>query len=526
MKLSKLHVLCFLAFVLVLSSCKRSEPTTWDSDVKGPIAYGALSLQNIVADSLLQADDQGLWHLMLEENLTDFDLDSIVEIPDTTIVKEYQLFVVGSFPPGFTLPIAPTQQITINHPSVQLKHVRMRSGKLSYRLQSPVEGYLNCTFNLPGLTLNGVPQSIQILTQPPSDGLNYVAEGFIDLANMELDLTGESGSSFNRIEATFSVVVDPNSTESANISVGDAIELELEFVEPKVNYARGYFGSHNYALNEQVDFSAFASMPDGVVNLDGASMQFLIRNAVGVDAQIDFNSISNWNQNQQSEVFLEQPELFSPINITRAQDAGGNVNAYEYAFDVNAANSNLDAFLENLPSQIRLQGDVRINPLGNVSDGNDFIYTADALQAKLSLDVPLRLGLQNMHIADTLYLTNSAEDIPLDGKLALWLRNGFPLNARVSLFVLENGQRVALAENMEVLSATPTSVPSAPVPAETWIDIPVTEELLAKINESNPVLIEAWLQTPGAPSPVGLYAHQQIEFKLIVDGTYMIQYGE
>ncbi|MFN5295560.1 MAG: hypothetical protein ACK5BL_08525, partial [Flavobacteriales bacterium] len=76
MKLSKLLVLCCLAFVLVLSSCKRSEPTTWDADLRGPIAYGALSLQNIVADSLLQADDQGLWHLMLEENLTDFDLDS------------------------------------------------------------------------------------------------------------------------------------------------------------------------------------------------------------------------------------------------------------------------------------------------------------------------------------------------------------------------------------------------------------------------------------------------------------------
>lgn len=512
--------------LLAITACSRREPTTWDADVMGPIAYGRLSLQQLIADSLLEADESGLWHLMLDEDLTDFDLDSIVEIPDTVILNEYPLLVAGAFPPGFALPISPTQQITIQHPSVQLKQVRMKSGQLRYRLVSPVDGYLNCTLNIPGLTLNGQPQNIAIQTSPPAAGQDFVAEGYIDLTGVELDLTGETGSSFNRIAVSFDVVVDPNSAQSAQVAVGDEISLELEFADPKVSYARGYFGSHQYLIDEQIDFSAMATMPNGVLNLDGASMQFLIRNAVGVDAQLDFEEISNFNSFTQTTVALEHPTLFDPINITRASDAGGSVQAFEYDFDVNASNSNLDLFLENLPSAFRLKGDVTINPLGNVSDANDFIYTDDALQARLLMDVPLRFGMQNLSLSDTLFLTNSQQDVPLDGNLMLWVNNGFPVEAMVSLYVLENGTRVTLADNLNLASAVPSSTAMSPTPTESWLDIDVTEELLSKVHEGNPLLIEVTLQTPGSLNPVGLYLNQFIDFKLIVDGAYTIQYGE
>jgi len=255
-------------------------------------------------------------------------------------------------------------------------------------------------------------------------------------------------------------------------------------------------------------------------------MAFSIRNAVGVDAQIDIAEISNYNQLTQASVALEHPTLFEPLNITRAQDNGGVVDAFEYNFNVNSSNSNLDAFFENLPSQFQLQGDVTINPLGNVSDGNDFVYTDDALQAGFRVDVPLKIGLQNIHLADTLFLTNAAPDIPLNGKLLLWISNGYPVETSVSLYIIENGQRVTLAEGMLINSATPSSTPNAPLAAESWIEIETTESTLSKLNEENPLLIDVVLHTPGAPTPVGLYANQFIDFRLIVDGTYTLQYGE
>ena len=526
MKFSTLRVIVPMLWLLMLASCSRREPTTWDSELSGPIAYGRLSLEQLVADSLMQADESGLWHLIFDESLTDFELDSIIQIPDTTIVKSYSLFVVGDFAPGFTLPIAPTQQITIQHPTAQLKQVRMKSGQLKYRLRSPVDGNLKCIFTIPGLTLNDVPQSIQIITQPPQNGDDFVTEGFLDLAGLELDLTGESGSSFNRIAATFSVVVDPESSQPATISPGDAIDFEMQFADPRVSYARGFFGTHYYDLNEQVDFSALANMPDGVLNLEETSMKFTIRNAVGVDAQIDFAEISNYNQLTQTSVSLEHPTLFNPLNITRAQDNNGAVNAYEYDYEVNSSNSNLDAFFENLPTQFQVQGDVTINPLGNVADGNDFIYTDDALQAGFKMDIPLKLGMQNIHLADTLLLTNAAPEIPLDGSLLLWLKNGYPVEATVSLYIIENGQRINLAYNKKIEAAVPSNIPNTPTPSESWLEIEASELLIAKLNQANPLLIDVVLHTPGAPVAVGLYANQFIDFRLIVDGTYTLQYGE
>jgi hypothetical protein len=522
----KARTFLFAWMLIVMSACTRKEPTSWDTDVRGPLVYGRLSLENVVTDSLLFAEESGLWHLRIDESLTDFELDSIVEIPDTVILKEYPLLISGSFFPGFALPISQGQQINIQHPTVQLKHARMKSGQLHYRLVSPVDGYLNCTLHIPGLSLNGAEQSIQINTTPPGAAESFVAEGFIDLTGADLDLTGESGSSFNRIAIAFDVVVDPNSSQPANVAVGDEITLELAFVEPKLAYARGYFGTHEYALDEQVDFSSFAAMPEGVLNLDGATMQFYIRNGVGIDAQIDFDEISNYNATNLTSVVLDHPSIYEPINITRAHDNVGSVQAYEYNFDVNASNSNLDAFLENLPTQFVLRGDVVINPLGNVSDGNDFIYTDDALDANFTIDVPMRFGMQNLHLTDTLFLTNEAEEIPLEGDLQLWVKNGFPVDARVSLYVLENGARVTVAENLRIESAVPTTTPSAPTPTESWLTVAVSEELFAKMHAANPLLIDVTLETPGAPSPVGIYSNQFIDFKLILDGTYTLQYGE
>jgi hypothetical protein len=69
-------------------------------------------------------------------------------------------------------------------------------------------------------------------------------------------------------------------------------------------------------------------------------------------------------------------------------------------------------------------------------------------------------------------------------------------------------------------------VPASPAPAVSWIEIEATEELIAKLNEDNSLIIEVDLHTPGAPTPVGLYASQFMDFRLIVDGTYTLQYGE
>ena len=489
--------------------------------MRAPLAYGRLTLNQLLVDSIFQQDEEGLWHVIVDQNLTNFDLDSLAEIPDTTFKLAYPLYVVGPVAQGQTV-VSANQQVTINHPTAQFKQVRMKAGKLKYNVLSEVEGYLNCTVTIPGLTLNSVSQSISFQTTPP-EGQHYSnTQGYFDLAGLDLSLTGQTGFSFNRLAYQFGVTVAPDASIPATVGIGDSILVEISFEDPQIDYALGYFGQHLFSFDEEVDFDAFSSIPEAVFDLNGASTTFSIRNAVGVDVQMDFNQISNWNENQQTQVNLQHTTLFSPINISRAQDNGGYVSETEYAVSLNAGNSNLDEFLENLPNKIRIEGDIRVNPLGNISASNDFLYTNNAINADLRMDIPLRIGIQNLILTDTIALSDSERELPVEGKLVLWIKNGFALDASVSLYALSNEGRDLITSDLRLLPAIAGGDADSFIPVETWLDIPISDALL----QANDLLIEVALQTPDGAGPVGLYANQAIDFKLMVDGNYSIQYGK
>jgi hypothetical protein len=93
--------------IIMFVGC-RKENTSWDSDVAVPLAFGTINISDLVADSLISADENQLWHLMIHENLTDFDLDSLVRIPDTVIRESFVVPITGG-----PFPI-PNGQVIIN----------------------------------------------------------------------------------------------------------------------------------------------------------------------------------------------------------------------------------------------------------------------------------------------------------------------------------------------------------------------------------------------------------------------------
>jgi len=125
-------------------------------------------LGQIVPDSILKADETSLWHLLISENLTDFNLDSIVAIPDTIIKKKFNVPLVGgpfNVPNGTNI-IEQHDNNLLNVNDAQLRLVKMRSGRLEYSIKSYINGYLTCTYDIPGVTLNGVGTVIETTTEP------------------------------------------------------------------------------------------------------------------------------------------------------------------------------------------------------------------------------------------------------------------------------------------------------------------------------------------------------------------------
>ncbi|MCC6601336.1 MAG: hypothetical protein IT223_11790 [Crocinitomicaceae bacterium] len=516
----------FLCFILLHFSCKREEATTWDVAVSAPLIRGRLMLNDILADSLLQTDEFQLWHLKLTKNLTDFDLDSLVAIPDTIIKKVLSPnFSGGPFtlPNGTTL-INKNESNVFQLNSAALKEVIAKSGFLEYTLKSYVNGYLHCTYEIPGISLNNVPVTFEVDTDPGSGTTPFVSTGMVDLTDHTFDLTGESGFQTNTLLSNVLVKTADSAPSNAVVFGHDSIVVELKFVAPQVRYAKGYFGQHNYTLNQMVDFGY--QLPTGSMNIDKISMRFHIENYVGVDAQIKFNLISSLNSAIGNQVELSGANLYQQWNITRAVDVEGTVTPSMHETLLNEQNSNLDLFIENLPNTIQIGGNVVINPLGDVSAGNDFIYTDNALNAVMDIDLPLNIGAQNLLLQDTILLTKGFDNLQANGSLHLYVKNTFPFSTSVTMGIINpSGNMVStLISDGFISSAIQGNDPEVTTPVSSVLDIPLSPAQVQLLTAGSRLVLGVTFNTPGYPDPVSLYQSFYLDYVITTDARTEISF--
>jgi hypothetical protein len=93
-----------------------------------------------------------------------------------------------------------------------------------------------------------------------------------------------------------------------------------------------------------------------------------------------------------------------------------------------------------LPDKIGYEMQVEINPLSNISNGTDFIYTDKLLKATMELKIPLNTILNELVLQDTIRinLKDEDEEIINFGKLKLYLKNYFKYDIKVNLFTIND----------------------------------------------------------------------------------------
>src|ERR1700758_3467264 len=123
-----------LLYVCLLSFCKRS-PTTWEDDVVAPLVTGSLTLSNLFPDTVIKANADSSLKISFETALINYQLDSLIKIPDTTITTAFALpFGPAAISAGMNLyynstPGVPTENV-YNLPSgIQLKKAIIKQGK-------------------------------------------------------------------------------------------------------------------------------------------------------------------------------------------------------------------------------------------------------------------------------------------------------------------------------------------------------------------------------------------------------------
>ncbi len=505
--------LFLLIALLSLGACRREE-TTWQIDALGGIARGSLGIEDLIPDSLLALDGDGLWHLRIVKNLTDFDIDTLVEIPETEFNLRYVLPIIGgpfNIPPGTTV-LTIDRENVFNVANASLKRVHLEGGQLIYTVRSYINGELESNLFVPGLTRNGTPTTINAFTSNASP----TQTGVIDLAGYEVDLTGENGNLTNRLFSQLLVKVATNAANSAIVNSQDSIVVSMTFVDPVINYARGYFGEHTYTLQEYVQANSDLHLPSGSILLDDMQMNFRIENYVGADARIRLTDISGIHSSTGSSVPLTNGEIYQNFNISRATDLGGTVVPFVRQVQLNGQNSNLTTFTENLPDAFAVAGEVVINPLGNVNNNNDFLYTAKPLNVLLDIDLPLRFAASNLVLRDTIEWSGMDTEAAANGVVYLQVENGFPFGAEIELRLHDlSGTYVSSLLSSSPLAPAETSSSSFVTEATySLMELPFTREQWGTLD--GPCLMElvVTFSTPSYPNFVGIYEGYRMNYVL------------
>lgn len=514
-------ILILIIVAVAFGSCRRDEPTVWTPSVKAAIARGSLGLADVLPTTYFYADQNDVWHFYIEQNLTDFNIDSLVEIPDTTIHRGLSLpFTGGPFNIAAGTEIYnQSQNNELQTQGALLKEVIMRGGTLNYSFVSYVNGELTCTCTLPGVTLNGNPIVLQANTAATTNDFSPAsASGSIDLSNYHIDLTGTSGTGFNQLESLLQIQVADDASAPAQVYGNDSVTIDLSFSNATIQYGRGYFGQHEYSFDETIAFGQNVDLPDGQILLDEATLALSIRNYVGVDFQMKLNELSGIQG--ETIVPLAYNPLFDWQYFTRAQNNAGNITPTSHSFLLHTGNSNLVNFVGLLPDQLRIQGDMNINTLGNISLNNDFIYTDQTVEAKAKLDIPLHLATESIAFTDTITLTNSAVDLIAKGTIQLVLDNYFPCDVQLTAVLVNEGFQFEMVDGNLLQAAAQ----GATTPTRTIIPIAITPELLQQAKSGAQIILNIVMVTENYPNFQTITSQQRVDYLLIGEGDIQLEY--
>ena len=494
--------LCLFACIILLSSCKKEEATTWESNWVAPLAFGRLTLSDLTADNGY-TDNAGIYHLYFEKIISGFGTSDLTQIPDTNISQKFVVPLSGGpFQiPGNTAIITQNQNYSVETNGTGLRMVKVKSGQMIVHVKSYVNAYLHPSFTLYNVSeVYGNNTDIDFALTPGS--ASAPTEGYytIDMSNKYVVLSGTSGFDYNKLSTHLEIKTEQNTTADQNTIYGqDSVRFELLMSDLVIDYAKGYFGNDTYSFNETFNLAESANMPTGLLELDQASFGFHVTHKMGFDGKLKIDNVMGLNTYMNTGVQLTGGNLYDPFFITRSIDNVGTASVSNYDINLNEGNSNITSFMGSLPYSVLFTGSLQLNPFGNVSDGNDFFYSDQLTEAKLVVDVPLRLAASDLTLRDTLNVEVTTDAVRVSS-LTLDIQNAFPMEWKLNLTTLGGA---VVATDLNVPSGN--SIDALALASSSTLVIPISEAQWNAIKSEGKLIMQVISNTPSFPQLVNLY---------------------
>lgn len=502
------------------------EKASWDTEILTPLINATFDVTNLLPDSILHENPDSSLEIVYKKGIYNFDIGTLFVIPDTNLHAFYSIPFNFSLNPGQVIPFPSTSETVYQLPGIELKTFTVKSGKVIFKVKSRVREITNFVYSIPCATLGGVPFSVQIDVPARIGNTPGSYKGEFDLSGYTINLTGPNGSKVNDIYTTLKVAINPAAIDTVLVTPYDSLIIDNSFSDIIPRYAKGYLGQNTIEIPATQTDLDFFNRIGGNVKLETVKFDLSLENYIGVDARATLKSLKAINTNTNKTVTLTTSS--SSVNINRASENGGIVTPSHAYFPLTTSNSNIKDLIENLPNKMEYQLKVTMNPLGNISGSNDFIYTDKLLNGFLEMRVPLSFIANNLTLTNTLNFNISSGDNRniKNGVLTLYADNGFPFDATVQLYTLNDNGAIT-----DSLTGGNSTIFQAPVDSQlkvtakrlTKLTFPVNEGKMALLYNTKKVMFKAKFNTSSQPNYIKIYDNYTLDIKLTGDFNYTLQ---
>jgi hypothetical protein len=503
---------------------------SWDTEILAPLVNASLDINNLLPDSVLQANADSSLKIVYNNDIYNLNIDSLFVIPDTTIHNSYGIPFNFNFSPGQVVINNNVAETTYELGEAELRTIIIKSGFVKYSVKSRIKEVTNFVYSIPCAKLGGVPFAINVTVPAAVGPVEGVYNQVFDLSGYTIDLTGIANNKVNTIYTSLTASISPSAASSVLVANTDSMIIENTFYDIIPYYAKGYFGQTTTDVGPAFsDFTLFSRITDGTLQLEDVSFNVHLENSIGMDSRIIINNLTSINNRTGNSLSLSNSLIGSPININRAAESGGIVYPTYADFPLTTSNSNIKPMIENLPDQFGYSLKLITNPLGNISGSNDFIYSDRLFKASMNMEIPLSLVATNLTLADTLNLNisnNEGEQDIKSGTITLIAHNGFPFDAQLQFYLLDGNMNIT-----DSIFGYTNTIDEAPLNSslraigkkETRISIPFDKDKMTRFYNTEKILLKIKFNTSAQPAYVKIYSDYTIDVRLVGDINYTVQ---
>lgn len=446
---------------------------------------------------------------------------------------------VSQLRPRYAIAAFPSQNVieqdeglTVFMGGAEVKYFKAKAGNLKIHLVSTIQEDMTMYFEIPSATKNGVVLSSVVKLPAAKPGGSSTRDEFFDLTNYLIDFRGKNPNLKDTVNTFHQILIVRLDSSGRKVAIGlkDSIRMDYRMESLIPDYAIGFMGqSLTQTGDQKAPFDLFKGL-NGDFKFKDFKVSLVVKNGIGADGRVKINSLKGENIFTKNALALNATPLNNDILITSPPFVRDAYTESEIVLD--AGNSNIKQFMENLPQMLDYNLDMEVNPNGNVSLYKDFVFDNSRVDIFLKVEAPASFSMGEFTLRDTQGIDlKTMGDVSRikSAKMDVRVRNTFPLGAKLQMNLLDDQlnylESLDIDPKNQIIEACEVDAKGYPLDAvETVFTLGLGKEKMAALKSAKFIAITTTLVGSGQMQKI--YDVSSISVSTVVDFEYEVKMGK